>query len=143
MVSVQPELRFFMCRSQPVEYPMKDDDEVGYNNPPKTNQLKPKQAQSPNQHRLHKSAYLDLARLFDEPLRVRRGGKTISVQPHEAQLISLGKRALKGEARAIHEKLENRLLVRSIAALPQRIDDWRAASGRQIMRHGSDSKELV
>lgn len=80
---------------------MKDDYEVGYKKPPKAYQFKPKQARSQEQCRRRKSIDLDLASLLDEPLRVTRGGKTISVHPHEAQLMSLGKRALKGEARAI------------------------------------------
>jgi len=33
-------------------------------------------------------------------VQVKRGGKTIAVHPYEAELTSLGKRALKGEPRA-------------------------------------------
>ena len=38
--------------------------------------------------------------LFDKPLQVKRGGKTVAMHPFEAELTSLGKRALKGEPRA-------------------------------------------
>jgi hypothetical protein len=80
---------------------MSEDYEVGYKKPPKAHQFKPKHARVEDQPRQGKRRDLDLARLLDAPLRVKSAGKTISVHPHEAQLMSLGKRALKGEARAI------------------------------------------
>jgi Family of unknown function (DUF5681) len=82
---------------------MSADYEVGYKKPPKAFQFKPKHARAEAQPvpRPRKSRELDVARLFDEPLRVKSDGKTVSMHPHEAQLMSLGKRALKGEARAI------------------------------------------
>ena len=80
---------------------MSEDYEVGYKKPPKAHQFKSKQARLEDQPRQPKRRHLDIARLFDQPLRVKSAGKTISVHPHEAQLMSLGKRALKGEARAI------------------------------------------
>ena len=80
---------------------MSCDDEVGYKKPPKAYQFKPKQGRPENLRRPRKKRDLDLARLFDEPLRVKSAGKTMSVHPHEAQMMSLGKKALKGEARAI------------------------------------------
>jgi DnaJ-domain-containing protein 1 len=50
--------------------------------------------------RQRKENGLDLAGIFEKPLRVKRGGKTISMHPYEAELTSLGKRALKGQPRA-------------------------------------------
>jgi hypothetical protein len=75
---------------------------VGYKKPPTEHQFKSKQLRDSPQKvkRARKEKGLDLARLFDQPLRVKRAGKTIAVHPHEAQLTSLGKRALKGEPRA-------------------------------------------
>jgi hypothetical protein len=43
---------------------------------------------------------VDLAGIFEKPLRVKRAGKTVAMHPYEAELTSLGKRALKGEPRA-------------------------------------------
>jgi hypothetical protein len=75
---------------------------VGYKKPPTEHQFKSKQlCDSPQKvKRPRKENGLNLAGLFDKPLRVKRAGKTISVHPHEAQLTSLAKRALKGEPRA-------------------------------------------
>jgi hypothetical protein len=75
---------------------------VGYKKPPTEHQFKSKQLHDSQQKgkRPRKENGLNLAGLFDKPLRVKRAGKTIVVHPYEAQLTSLGKRALKGEARA-------------------------------------------
>ena len=75
---------------------------VGYKKPPTEHQFKSKQLRDSPQKvkRARKENALDLAGLFDKPLRVKRAGKTISVHPYEAELTSLGKRALKGEPRA-------------------------------------------
>ena len=43
---------------------------------------------------------------LDKPLKVKRGGKSVRMHPHEATMISLGKRALKGEPRAAKEFLK-------------------------------------
>jgi hypothetical protein len=81
---------------------MKDDYKVGYKKPPKDHQFKPRHLRDEPQRarRQRKQNALDLAGLFDKPLRVKRGGKTIALHPFEAELTSLGKRALKGEPRA-------------------------------------------
>jgi len=81
---------------------MNDDYEVGYKKPPKQHQFKPKHLREVPQGapRQREEKALDLAKLLDKPLVVKRGGKTISVHPHEAELTFLGKRALKGEPRA-------------------------------------------
>ena len=41
-----------------------------------------------------------------KPLKVKQGGKSVSMHPHEAAMISLGKRALKGEPRATKQFLK-------------------------------------
>jgi hypothetical protein len=81
---------------------MKDDYKVGYKKPPKDHQFKPKHLRDHPRRarRPRKENALDLAGLFEKPLRVKRGGKTVAVHPHEAQPTSLAKRALKGEPRA-------------------------------------------
>lgn len=81
---------------------MKDDYEVGYKKPPKNHQFKPKRLRDAIQGapRQRKEKALDLAGIFNKPLLVKRGGKTIAVNAHEAELTSLAKRALKGEPRA-------------------------------------------
>ena len=47
-----------------------------------------------------------LLRWLDKPLKVKRGGKSVKMHPHEAAMISLGKRALNGERRAAKEFLK-------------------------------------
>jgi len=71
---------------------------VGYKKPPKEHQFKPKQ-QTPNGGK-PKENIPDVAGWLDKPLKVKRGGKSISMHPHEAAMTSLGKRALNGEPRA-------------------------------------------
>src|SRR5260221_6948901 len=73
---------------------------VGYKKPPTEHQFKSKQLGDSPIKRARKEKVPDLAGLFDKPLQVKRGGKTIAVHPYEAELMSLGKRALKGEPRA-------------------------------------------
>jgi hypothetical protein len=75
---------------------------VGYKKPPTEHQFKSKQPRDGPQtvKRARNENGLNLAGLFDKPMRVKRAGKTITVHPHEAQLTSLAKRALKGEPRA-------------------------------------------
>src|SRR5258705_1744389 len=81
---------------------MKNDYKVGYKKPPKDHQFKSKHLRDEPQgvRRQRKENGLDLAGIFEKPLRVKRGGKTISMHPYEAELTSLGKRALKGQPRA-------------------------------------------
>ena len=78
-------------------YPV-GDYTVGYKRPPIEHQFKPNYLrdgpQNPKSRR--KENALDIAGIFDKPLRVKRGGKTIAMDPYEAELTSLGKRALIG-----------------------------------------------
>jgi len=101
VVSVYPELRFFMASSQPGAS-MKNDYKVGYKKPPKEHQFKSKhlrdEAPGARTQRVEKG--LDVAAWIDKPLKVKRRGKSTTMHPHEASLISLGNRALKGEPRA-------------------------------------------
>jgi hypothetical protein len=73
---------------------------VGYKKPPVEHQFKSKVGDSRQKFKRGRKENLpDLARLFQKPMRIKRAGKTIAVHPHEAELMSLGKRALKGEPR--------------------------------------------
>jgi hypothetical protein len=75
---------------------------VGYRKPPAEHQFKPSYlsdgAQKPKSRRKENS--LDVAGLMEKSVQVKRGGKTITMHPFEAEVTSLGNRALKGEARA-------------------------------------------
>ena len=83
------------------EASMKDDYKVGYKKPPKEHQFKPGEPRRESKKRGQPGeTALDLSRLFAKPYQVKRAGKTIAVHPYEAELTSLGKRALKGEPRA-------------------------------------------
>ncbi len=74
---------------------------VGYKKPPVEHRFKPKHLREPrNLNRARKEAVVDIAKIFDTPIKVKRGGKTVAMHPFEAELTSLGKRALKGEPRA-------------------------------------------
>ena len=81
---------------------MKNDYKVGYKKPPKEHQFKSKhlrdEAPGARTQRVEKG--LDVAAWIDKPLEVKRRGKSTTMHPHEASLISLGNRALKGEPRA-------------------------------------------
>ena len=80
---------------------------VGYKKPPKEHQFKPKHqtAARPDGGK-RKENSPDVAGWLDKPLAVKRGGKTIRMHPHEAAMISLGKKALKGEPRATKQFLK-------------------------------------
>ena len=86
---------------------MKDEYEVGYKKPPKAYQFKSKHQTTarPNGGK-RKENSLDVASWIDKPLKVKRGGKSISMHPHEAMITSLGKRALNGEPGAIKQFLK-------------------------------------
>jgi hypothetical protein len=75
---------------------------VGYKKPPAEHQFKPSYLRegSPKVKRACRENAPDVASMLEKPLRVKRGGKTIAMHPFEAELTSLGKRALNGEPRA-------------------------------------------
>jgi hypothetical protein len=75
---------------------------VGYKKPPTEYQFKPNYLRDGPQKvkRARRENALDIAGIFDKPLRVKRGGKMVAMHPYEAELTSLGKRALNGEPRA-------------------------------------------
>lgn len=80
---------------------------VGYKKPPKEHQFKPKNQTAARRNReRQKENGPDVAALLDKPLKVKRGGKSVRMHPHEAAMISLGKRALNGERRAAKEFLK-------------------------------------
>jgi hypothetical protein len=75
---------------------------VGYKKPPVEHQFKPTHLrdQPAAAKRALRENVVDLAGIFEKPLRVKRAGKTVAMHPYEVELTSLGKRALKGEPRA-------------------------------------------
>ena len=83
---------------EPGKLPATGDYTVGYKKPPTEHQFKPGHLRDRSQKASQKAP--DIAALFDKPLLVKRGGKTVAIHPFEAELTSLGKRALKGEPRA-------------------------------------------
>jgi hypothetical protein len=86
---------------------MKDEYEVGYRKPPKEHQFKPKhQKTKPTSGGDRKEDSSDIASWLDKPLKVKRGGKSIKMHPHEAMLNSLGKEALSGKPRATKQFLK-------------------------------------
>ena len=76
---------------------MKGDYQVGYKKPPKDHQFKPKHLQERRAGGQRKETGPDIAALIDKPQKVGRGGKTVSMHPLEAEVTSLGIRALKGD----------------------------------------------
>ena len=75
---------------------------VGYKKPPVEHQFKPgylRDSAEQNKSR-RKETLPDLAGMMEKPLQVKRGGKTVAMHPFEAEITSLGNRALKGEPRA-------------------------------------------
>lgn len=83
---------------EPGKLPPAGSYTVGYKKPPTEHQFKPGHLRNGSQKTSEKAP--DIAALFDKPLQVKRGGKTVAMHPFEAELTSLGKRALKGEPRA-------------------------------------------
>jgi hypothetical protein len=75
---------------------------VGYKKPPAEYQFKPSHLRDEPRKvkRARRENALDIASIFEKPLRVKRGGKSTNMHPHEAQLTALGIRAIKGEPRA-------------------------------------------
>lgn len=86
---------------------MKDDYEVGYKKPPRQHQFKPRHERNARPGGGgRKESNLDVASWLDAPLKVKRQGKLTNMHPHEAAMLSLGKRALKGERSAAKEFLK-------------------------------------
>jgi hypothetical protein len=81
---------------------------VGYKKPPIEHQFKPgylRDGAQKNRSR-RKENPPDIVRMIEKLVRVKRGGKTITMHPFEAEITSLGNRALKGEPRAAKLFLE-------------------------------------
>jgi hypothetical protein len=75
---------------------------VGYKKPPAEHQFKPSYLRDGTQRtkRQRKEKAPDVAGLIEKSVQVKRGGKTITMHPFEAEVTSLANRALKGEPRA-------------------------------------------
>lgn len=83
------------------------DYKVGYGKPPREHQFKSNDGRRPSAKRSPKnnSQSESVAALLDKPLKLNRRGKITRIHPHEAQIMSLGKRALDGGVRAMREFL--------------------------------------
>jgi hypothetical protein len=75
---------------------------VGYKKPPAEHQFKPSFLRdgAHKTKRQRKENPPDVASMIEKSVQVKRGGKTITMHPFEAEVTSLGNRALKGEPRA-------------------------------------------
>jgi hypothetical protein len=79
-----------------------DNYTVGYRKPPTEHQFKPNYLRDGSQKLKgrRKEKMPDVAGIIEKSVQVKRGGKTITMHPFEAEVTSLGNRALKGEPRA-------------------------------------------
>src|ERR1700694_4572470 len=91
---------FFYGELPTPELSMKDNYQVGYKKSPKDYQFKPKHLQDQRAGGQRKEKRPDVAGMIEKSVQVKRGGKTITMHPFEAEVTSLGNRALKGEPRA-------------------------------------------
>jgi hypothetical protein len=84
---------------------MKENYEVGYGKPPKATRF----GNRPQPDRSSKSEpatadALDVAGILDRPVKIRRGGREVSMHPHEAMLFALAQSGLNnGKIGAIRE----------------------------------------
>ncbi len=82
----------------------RDDDKVGYGNPPKHSRFKP--GQSGNRRGRPKSkkrGKTDVSELLNEPVKVTAGGKERDMSPFEASFRKLAIKAINKDLRAIRK----------------------------------------
>jgi hypothetical protein len=101
VVSVYPELRFFMASSQPGAS-MKDKYEIGYGKPPKGTRF----GNRPQPNRTSKTgpareAAINIAATTNGPMTVRHNGAVVRMHPHEAMMHGLTKSGMRGKLSAI------------------------------------------
>ena len=85
-----------------------DDCDVGYCRPPKHTQFPKGQSGNPDgRPKSQKSGQTDISELLDEPVEVKVGGKVRTMQPFEASLRQLARKALGGNLRAIVRFVKN------------------------------------
>ncbi len=73
--------------------------DVGYGKPPDSGKFG--QRAQPKRRRRKKDPLPNILSLLTEPVAISRDGKQTKLHPHEVMMLSLGKRALKRELRAI------------------------------------------
>ena len=118
---------------------------VGYKKPPKEHQFKPKNQTAARRNRERQEENdPDVAALLDKPLKVKRGGKSVRMHPHEAAMISLGKRALNGERRAAKEFLKAMRYCGTACAPARAAKRWRVhgTARRCFQRRQSNARDL-
>ena len=79
-----------------------DDYGVGYCRPPKHTQFQKGQSGNPEgRPKSKKSGQTDISELINEPVKVKAAGKARDMQPFEASVRQLAKKALGGDLRAM------------------------------------------
>ena len=82
----------------------RDDDKVGYGNPPKHSRFRPGQSGNrKGRPKSRKFGSTDVSELLDEPVKVKAGGKQRDMSPFEVTFRQLAKRAINGDLRAIRK----------------------------------------
>lgn len=79
---------------------------VGYARPPEQTKFRNETAAAAAKARWQREEPSTLVSVLDRPIAVTINGKRRKVHPHEAKMIALGKRAMKGEIRAIKALLK-------------------------------------
>jgi hypothetical protein len=93
-----------MAKLPNLEFPMKDEYEVGYGKPPKATRFGSRpQPDRSSQSRPEKVTAVDVAAAINRPLTITRNGAAVRVHPHEAVMHGLAKSALRGKLRAMKE----------------------------------------
>ncbi|MGN6285410.1 MAG: hypothetical protein ACTHM2_09700 [Afipia sp.] len=80
---------------------------VGYGRPPEQTKFRSETAAAAAKARWQREQPSNPMSVLDRPIAVTINGKRRKVHPHEAKMIALGKRAMKGEVRAIKAFLKD------------------------------------
>jgi hypothetical protein len=79
---------------------------VGYGRPPEQTKFRSETAAAAEKARWQREQPSNPMSVLDRPIGVTINGKRRKLHPHEAKMIALGKRAIKGEIRAIKALLK-------------------------------------
>lgn len=79
---------------------------VGYARPPEQTKFRSETASAAAKARWQREEPSTPVSVLDRPIAVTINGKRRKIHPHEAKMIALGKRAMKGEIRAIKALLK-------------------------------------
>lgn len=103
---------------------MKDDDTIGYGQPPRSTRWKPGQSGNPNGRPKTSAEYLeDAAKILIQPVNARSpDGKTIRLDGIEAAYLALCKKALNGHKASLLDAIRIMLDV-GVAAEGAKLED--------------------